>query len=83
MDIRRNSLEPSFLRMMNDTRSHFQRLMLVVIILFEEREVALKKYHTIPYNFLQDMDVTILWIYIQKTTDMNGWKVKWRLFKLK
>ena len=33
MDIRRNSLEPSFLRMMNDTRSHFQRLMLVVIIL--------------------------------------------------
>ena len=33
MDIRRNSLEPSFLRMMNDTRSHFQRLMFVVIIL--------------------------------------------------
>ena len=29
----RNSLESSFLRMMNDTRSHFQRLMLVVIIL--------------------------------------------------
>ena len=53
------------------------------IILFEEHEVGLKKYHTIPYNFLQDMDVTILWIYIQKTTDMNGWKVKWRLFKLK
>ena len=29
----RNSLESSFLRMMNDTRSHFQGLMLVVIIL--------------------------------------------------